>query len=84
MDVPRNATGDKWVRLRNAALIDACRAWNILDKSTSHKIKINDSKETCPNIKVQLAAGGETDASGDEGDDKSDEQDCQSEYSVSY
>ena len=83
VDVPRNATGDNWVRLRNAALIDACRAWNMLDKSTSHRIKINDTIETCPHIKVQSTPGGETDESGDESDDKSDEQDDQSEHSLS-
>jgi hypothetical protein len=75
--VSMTAVGDEFVKQRNEALINACNGWNYLDKSDRYRIKVNESKDTCPAIQVKdpdvSAEEEETEASGEEGDEKSEE-----------
>ena len=62
---------------RNETLINACNVWNYIDKSDRYRIKVNESKDTCPAIQVKDPDASaeeeeETEASGEEGDEKSD------------
>jgi len=73
--VSMTAVGDEFVKQRNEALINACNGWNYLDKSDRYRIKVNESKDTCPAIQVKdldASAEEETEASGEEVDETSD------------
>ena len=78
MSVSPHADGDEFLKQRNEALIDACNAWNFIDKSERYRIKVHDSSSTCPAIQVKdLDASAEeeeihAEASGEESDEKSD------------
>ena len=72
--VPLAAVGDEFIKKRNEALINACNGWNYIDKSDRYRIKVTESKDSCPVIKVKdpdMSEDEKTEASEEEGDAKS-------------
>ena len=69
--VPIAAVGDEFVKQRNEALINACVVWNAIDKSDKYRIKVTESKDSCPVIMVKdldVSEDEQSEASGDVGD----------------
>ena len=50
--VNRNLQGAEFRKECDERLIDACKAWNVLDNSKARRIKLPATGETCPHIKV--------------------------------
>ena len=75
-NVKETVTGDEFTHARDKALIDACVAWDGLDRSARYRIKLPATTQSCPDY--QLAKGENADDgagsdSGTESDARSDE-----------
>jgi len=76
------AVGEDFDKQRQQALHDACVAWNELDNSARYRIKLPETTEMCPTLKLPYkddsdvsgneSSGEEDDADADEKNDDAD------------
>ena len=82
LKVDMSAVGEDFDKQRQQALHDACVAWNELDKSQRYRIKLPETTEMCPTLKLPYkddsdvsgneSSGEEDDADADEKNDDAD------------
>ena len=82
LKVNMSAVGEDFDKQRQQALHDACVAWNELDKSARYRIKLPETTEMCPTLKLPYkddsdvsgneSSGEEDDADADEKNDDAD------------
>ena len=74
--VDERVVGDDFTKARRQALLDACVTWNAIDKSARYRIKLPETKGSCPDYQLANkdmtddsageSSGGESDAHSEE------------------
>ena len=79
VSIDTEVVGAEFEKARGKALLDVCIAWNALDTSKRHRIKLPETSELCPDFKLSdEVVGYDSDAQSEESE-SGDESDAASE-----